>query len=79
MESSPCDACELTRELTNLMVAIAASIERSRRRVAPTDALQVGLQTIDDAFAGPIALARKLFVAVYAAHECRDPESPTPG
>jgi hypothetical protein len=78
MDSSNCDACELTRELTNLMVAIAASIERSRRRVAPTDSLQRELQAIDDAFAQPIALARKLFIAVYATHDCGEAGSPPP-
>jgi hypothetical protein len=63
------DACELTRELTNHLVAIAALLARARRRFPPSAAAGRELHAIDLAFAEPIDLARKLSMAVHEDHD----------
>jgi hypothetical protein len=59
------DACELTQELTNNLVALAALLARARRRFPDSDAAGRELRAIDQAFAEPIDLARKLSMAVH--------------
>ncbi len=62
------DACLLTRELTNQLVALAALLARARRR-HPADGLAGReLSAIDHAFADPIDLARKLSMAIHEDH-----------
>jgi hypothetical protein len=63
------EACELTRGLVNELVATAAVLARAKRRLPPTDPLGAELHRIDEAFAEPIDLARKLGMAVHA-HDC---------
>jgi hypothetical protein len=63
------DACELTRELTNHLVAMAALLARARRRVPSEGAAGGELRAIDLAFAEPIDLARKLSMAVHEDHD----------
>jgi hypothetical protein len=64
------DSCELMGELSSMMVGIAAALARAQRRLHPTDALRMELHELDESFAAPISLARKLAVAVHAAHDC---------
>ncbi len=66
-------ACELTRELANLMVSMAAAIARARRSAPPAGPIAAHLRDIDDAFAAPIGLAQKLIMAVHASHDCPEP------
>jgi hypothetical protein len=63
------DACLLTRELTNNLVALAALLARARRGVSPEGAAGRELLEIDLAFAEPIDLARKLSMAVHEDHD----------
>jgi hypothetical protein len=64
------DACELMGELSSLMVGVAAALARVQRRLPGPCALHGELHRVDEAFATPIALARKLAIAVHAAHDC---------
>jgi hypothetical protein len=63
------EACLLTRELTNHLVAVAALLARAQRRVPPEGPLGRDLLAIDLAFAEPIDLARKLSMAVHEDHD----------
>jgi hypothetical protein len=62
------EACELTRGLINELVATAAVLARAKRGLPATDPLCSELHRIDEAFAEPIDLARKLGMAVHAHH-----------
>ena len=62
------DACNLTQELTNHLVAVAALLARARRNFPIDGATGRELQAIDEAFAEPIDLARKLSMAVHSTH-----------
>jgi hypothetical protein len=59
------DLYELTQELTHQLVALAALLARARRRLPEGSVAGCELQAIDQAFAGPIDLARKLNMAVH--------------
>jgi hypothetical protein len=63
------DACALTRELTNQLVALAALLERATRRFPADSGAGRELRAIDLAFAEPIDLARKLSMAVHENHD----------
>jgi hypothetical protein len=63
------DACVLTRELTNHLVALAALLARATRRFPAGSDAGRELRTIDLAFAEPIDLARKLSMAVHGDHD----------
>ncbi len=63
------DACLLTRELTNHLVALAALLARARRGLSPEGTAGRELRAIDLAFAEPIDLARKLSIAIHEDHE----------
>ena len=64
---------ELATELTHLLVAIDAHIVRTRRSVPSNDPLGGLLREIDESFAEPIALARRLLMAVHVTHETSPP------
>jgi hypothetical protein len=59
------EACELARELTNHLVALAALLTRAKRRFPDSGDTGRELRAIDQAFAEPIDLARKLSMAVH--------------
>jgi hypothetical protein len=63
------DACLLTRELTNHLVALAALLTRATRRFPAGSDAGRELRAIDLAFAEPIDLARKLSMAVHGDHD----------
>jgi hypothetical protein len=71
--SAEADPCELMGELSNRLVGVAAALARLRRRLPAADAIRDELGRIDEAFASPIALARKLGIAVHASHDCSPP------
>jgi hypothetical protein len=60
-----CDVHELTQELTHQLVALAALFARARRRLPEGSVAGRELHAIDQAFAEPIDLARKLNMAVH--------------
>jgi hypothetical protein len=63
------EACLLTRELTNHLVALAALLARARRGLSTEGAAGRELAAIDLAFAEPIDLARKLSMAIHEDHD----------
>ena len=60
------DACKLTLELANELVAAAAVLARARRRGAHGSGTTNELSAIDEAFTEPIELARKLAMTVHS-------------
>jgi hypothetical protein len=68
--SAEAGPCELMGELSNRLVGIAAALARAQRRLSAQDAIRDELGRVDEAFATPIALARKLGIAVHASHDC---------
>lgn len=64
MDGTGHEACAVTQELSNLLVVIAADLARMRRHLGEEGQLDGELLAIDEAFAEPIALARKVCVAV---------------
>jgi hypothetical protein len=71
--SAEADACELMGQLSNGLVGVAAALARLRRRLPAADAIRDELGRVDEAFATPIALARKLAIAIHASHDCSRP------
>jgi hypothetical protein len=68
--SGEADSCELMGELSSLMVGVAAALARAQRHLRATDPIRAELCQVDEAFAAPISLARKLAVLVHATHDC---------
>jgi hypothetical protein len=59
------EVCELTRQLTNLLIGLDATLEKVRRAAPDAGAVSEDLRAMNEAFKDHIQVARRLSMTVH--------------